>query len=173
MNRKSRIYGHYLSSRCIRINKGGIQSVMTKEVFITMEGIQKGLEDEPILTRASGTYHKLRDKHYIQFEEQAEEGQGGVSNRIIIVSNQVEMKKKGAVDSEMVFDLDRKTEVIYRTSYGTLFFEAQTSRVMVKEEEDKIEVILEYSLFSNDDLISENHTRIRIIPAPMQNTEKV
>ena len=51
---------------------------MTKEVSIMMEGIQKGLEDEPILTIASGTYHVLRDKHYIQFEEQAEEGQGTV-----------------------------------------------------------------------------------------------
>lgn len=145
---------------------------MTKEVSIMMEGIQKGLEDEPILTIASGTYHMLHDKHYIQFEEQAEEGQGTVKNRIKITLDQVEMTKKGAVNSEMVFDLNRKTDIIYRTAYGTLFFEAQTSRITLIEEEDKLEIILAYCLFSNDDLISENCTIIRILPLSREKVEE-
>lgn len=136
---------------------------MTKEVSITMEGIQKGSEDSPVRTTASGTYHMRHDKHYIQFEEQAEEGQGIIKNMIKITLNQVEMTKKGAFNSEMVFDLNHKTEIVYRTSFGTLYFEAQTSKITVNEEEDKLEVLLEYSLFSNDDPISENRTIIRIL----------
>jgi uncharacterized beta-barrel protein YwiB (DUF1934 family) len=135
---------------------------MTKEVSITMEGIQKGLEEEPIITTASGTYHLRQDKHYIQYEEQTE--QGCIRNTVKIALTQVEMTKKGAINSEMEFDLNRRTDVIYRTPYGTLFFEAQTSQITVKEEEDYIEVTLEYNLFSNDDLTSENRTIIRIRP---------
>ncbi len=145
---------------------------MTKQVSIMMEGIQKGLEDSPVLTAASGIYHIRHDKHYIQFEEQAEEGQGSIKNMIKIALNQVEMTKKGAVNSEMVFDLNRKTEIIYRTSFGTLYFEAQTSRINVNEEEDKLEVVLEYCLFSNDELISENCTIIRILPSSSQSVEE-
>ncbi|MDF2908959.1 MAG: hypothetical protein K0R34_4280 [Herbinix sp.] len=145
---------------------------MTKEVSITMEGIQKGLEDSPVLTTASGSYHIRHDKQYIQFDEQAEEGQGSIKNMIKIACNQVEMTKKGAINSEMLFDLNRKTEIIYRTSYGTLFFEAQTSRITVSEEEDKIEVILEYCLFSNDELISENRTTIRILSSSSPGEEE-
>jgi uncharacterized beta-barrel protein YwiB (DUF1934 family) len=91
---------------------------------------------------------------------------------IKIACNQVEMTKKGAINSEMLFDLNRKTEIIYRTSYGTLFFEAQTSRITVSEEEDKIEVILEYCLFSNDELISENRTTIRILSSSSPGEEE-
>ncbi len=145
---------------------------MTKEVSITMEGIQKGLEDSPVLTTASGIYHIRLDKHYIQYEEQAEEEQGRINNMIKIANNRVEMTKKGAINSEMVFDLNGKTEVVYRTSYGTLYFEAQTSRITVDEEEDKLEVVLEYCLFSNDELISENCTIIRILPSPSQSAEE-
>lgn len=145
---------------------------MTREVSITMEGIQKGLEDSPVLTTASGSYHIRQDKQYIQFDEQAEEGQGSIKNMIKIACNQVEMTKKGAINSEMLFDLNRKTEIIYRTSYGTLFFEAQTSRITVSEEEDKIEVILEYCLFSNDELISENRTIIRILSSSLTDEEE-
>ncbi len=145
---------------------------MTKEVSIAMEGIQKGLEDEPVLTMASGTYHMHQDKHYIQFEEQAEEGQGSIKNMIKIALNQVEMTKKGMVNSEMIFDLNRMTDIVYRTSFGNLFFKAQTSKITVNEDEDKLEVILEYCLFSNDDLISENRTIIRILPSPPQDVEE-
>jgi uncharacterized beta-barrel protein YwiB (DUF1934 family) len=145
---------------------------MTKEVSIMMKGIQKGLEDLPVLTTASGIYHIRLDKQYIQFDEQAEEGQGCIKNMIKIARNQVEMTKKGAINSEMVFDLNRKTEIIYRTSYGTLFFEAQTSRIMINEEEDKLEVILEYCLFSNDELISENRTIICILSSSSPDVEE-
>ena len=145
---------------------------MTKEVSIVMEGIQKGSEDSPVLTTASGIYHMHHDKHYIQFEEQEEEGQGIIKNMIKIALNKVEMTKKGTVNSEMVFDLDHKTEIIYRTSFGTLYFEAQTSKITINEEAEKLEVLLEYSLFSNDDSISENRTIIRITSSPSQDIEE-
>lgn len=146
---------------------------MTKVVSITMEGIQKGLEDSPVLTMASGIYHIRNDKHYIHFDEQAEDGLSNIKNMIKISHSQVEMTKKGDVNSEMLFDLNRKTEIIYRTSYGTLFFDAQTSRITVSEEEDKLEAILEYCLFSNDELISENQTIIRILSSSMHEVKEV
>lgn len=138
---------------------------MTKDVSITMKGTQKGMEEAPVLTTAEGSYHLHQNKHYIQYEEQAEEGQGVIKNMIKISPAQVELTKKGAVNSEMIFNINQKTEIVYRTAFGTLFFDAQTSQINIKEEKDRIEVLLEYRLLSKEELISENTTIIRIIPS--------
>ena len=135
---------------------------MTREVSITIEGIQIGAEDSPILITAFGTYHLHNDRHYIQYEEQAEEGSGCIKNMIKIGTKQVEMTRKGAASSEMSFHLERKTEIIYRTPYGSLFFEAQTSQITVLEEENSLVITLTYSLYSKDEHISDNQTIIRV-----------
>ncbi len=135
---------------------------MTKEVSIIIEGVQLGSEEEPIIITASGTYHLHNDKHYIQYEEMSEEGHGSVQNRIKLSMTQVEMIKKSATNSQMSFDLNRRTEIIYQTPYGNLFFEAKTTLLTITETERLIEATLEYSLYSNDEPISDNRTIIRI-----------
>jgi len=135
---------------------------MTKEVSIIIDGVQIGTEEEPIIMTASGTYHLQNDKHYIQYEEPSEDGQGTIKNRIKITPSQVEMTKKGASDSQMNFDLNHSTEIIYQTPYGNLFFEVKTNLLEVIETEKLIEVKLEYTLYSNGDLIAEHRTIIRI-----------
>ncbi|MDF2485809.1 MAG: hypothetical protein K0R46_1977 [Herbinix sp.] len=137
---------------------------MTKEVSITIEGIQLGSEEAPIRMIASGVYHMHKDKHYIQYDEQSEDGQGSIKNMIKIGLTRIEMTKKGAGSSEMTFDLNQTTEVIYCTPYGTLVFEAKTSQITVEEKEEEIVVRLEYSLYTNEAPISDNRTTIRILP---------
>ena len=136
---------------------------MTKEVSITMEGVQLGSEEEPIITTASGTYHLRNGKHYIQYEEKSVEGSKSVKSLIKISMTQVEITKQGAEKSQMNFDLHDMTEIIYQTPYGSLFFEAKTTQLLITEAERLIEVTLEYSLLSNKDTISDNRTIIRIM----------
>lgn len=152
--------------------KKGMVINMTKEVSITIEGTQMGAEEDSVIITASGTYHMHSNKHYIQYEEQAEEGPGIIKNMIKIGPDQVEMTKKGDASSEMNFAINHKTEVIYRTPYGSLFFEARTSQIKVVEEENSIEVTMEYALYSNEDHISDNRTIIRIQPTLTPNVEE-
>lgn len=135
---------------------------MTKEVSITIAGVQLGTDEEPIIMTASGTYHLHNDKHYIQYEERSEEGLGSVKNLIKLSLTRVEMTKQGAAKSQMDFDLNHRTEIIYQTPYGSLYFEARTTRLVITEAESLIEVTLEYSLFSKEEHISDNRTIIRI-----------
>jgi uncharacterized beta-barrel protein YwiB (DUF1934 family) len=146
---------------------------MTKEVVIIIEGTQIGAEESPILMTASGTYHRHHDKHYIQYEEPAEDGQGCIKNMVKIGASQIEMTKKGAASSEMRFDMNNKSEITYQTPYGSLFFESQTSQITIVEEEASIEVAMEYSLYSNNDRISDNRTIIRILSSPSPSVEEV
>lgn len=137
---------------------------MTKEVSVTIEGIQLGTEEEPIISTASGTYHLHNDKHYIQYNETVEDGEGMIKSIIKISRTQIEMTKKGAITSQMTFDLCEMTEAIYQTPFGSLFFEVKTSKIQVEELPGRIEVGLEYSLSSNGELMSDNRTLIKIIP---------
>ncbi len=135
---------------------------MTKEVSIIIEGTQIGIEEEPILITAAGTYHMHNDKHYIQYEELSEDGLGHSKNLIKIGATKIEMTKKGASNSEMSFDLKHITPVIYQTPYGSLCFQAQTAQFTVEETNHTLKVTMEYSLYSNEEHISDNRTIIRI-----------
>ncbi len=135
---------------------------MTKEVSIIIEGTQIGVEEEPILITASGTYHMHNDKHYIQYEELSEDGLGRSKNMIKIGAEKIEMTKRGASSSEMSFDLMHTTPVTYQTPYGSLCFQAQTSQFIVEETNHTLEVTMEYSLYSKEEHISDNRTIIRI-----------
>ncbi len=137
---------------------------MTREVTVRIEGRQMGESgtwDEPIIVTARGSYLELNNKHYIQYEEKTEE-QELVSNMLKITLNRIDMTKKGATKSQMAFDINDVTEVIYQTPYGSLGFEVRTSKLTIEDTPDLINVDLEYALYSKDNHISDNRTAIMI-----------
>ncbi len=139
---------------------------MTKEVSITIEGLQLGSEEEPVITTVSGTYHLHTDRHYIQYDEALEEGGDITKNTIKIALSKIELTKKGTNFSEMIFDLNHTTEAIYHTAFGSLSFDVKTTNIVVEEVPDKIQVKLSYTLSSNDSLVSGNQITISIVSMP-------
>lgn len=135
---------------------------MTKEVLITIEGQQIGSEDAPIIETALGTYHFKDGKHYIQYEEMFEEQQATSKNIIKIAPTKVVLTKKMIHSSEMVFDLKEVTQTVYYTSYGDLTLDINTSSIILKEEEDRIELNMKYALSTEDAHVSDNSIRITI-----------
>ena len=138
---------------------------MTKEVTVKVEGTQlgeAGVWEDPILLTARGSYHELNDRHYVQYEEETEEGRKLIRNMLKISLNRIEMTKKGAAVSQMTFDVNDITQASYQTPYGSLTFEVRTSKLTVEETKEQLEVRLEYALYSNDIHISDNRTMIKI-----------
>ncbi len=139
---------------------------MTKEVLISIQGVQLGSKEEPIRMTALGSYHFTNGTHYIQYEECATEDQERSKNTIKISSEKVELSKKGAAASQMTFHLSHIEQAIYQTPYGSLSLETNTHSIRLQESNDKIEVGLQYSLFSDAKLMSEHELNIVIIPEP-------
>lgn len=135
---------------------------MKKEVSITIEGLQLGTEEEPVVTTTVGTYHLYNDKHYIQYEEPTENGVGTTKTTLKIGLTKVELSKKGSASSVMTFDLNEMTQAIYQTQFGNLFFEVKTSEITVQESEEFIDVDLKYVLFTNEVYLSDNQIKLRI-----------
>lgn len=135
---------------------------MTKDVFVKIEGFQSG-EQESIETKVQGVYHFTNGKHYIQYNEKLSEANVISRNTIKIAPSQVILSKKVRDNSQMVFDLFEITQTTYQTPYGNLTFDIKTSSIKLKEEADKIELIMDYSLSADDNHVSDNNIVITII----------
>lgn len=136
---------------------------MIKHVIVTIEGLQPGTDETPIVLTYNGTCHLHNDKYYVQYDEIPEDG-GSIKNMIKFSQTQLEMTKKGSGDSQLSFDLEKDTQAIYRTPYGSLCFDIQTSDIRLNESEEQIEVKLKYSLYTEGASLSDHITAIRIVP---------
>lgn len=138
---------------------------MTKEVTIKIKGIQLGMEEEFLTLTAPGIYHLTNGKHYIQYDEKLEDNPAVLRNTLKISSSSVLLIRKAGQQnqhSRMLFELNETTQTTYPTPYGNLPLDIKTKSIRLAEASDNIEVILEYSLYSDDSPLSDNVLSILI-----------
>ena len=132
---------------------------MTKDVLITIRGIQKmngdSNEDEPIETITPGEYYFRNGKHYILYEEVQEGMTEATKCMIKIGADSVDLSKKGASGVHMVFQKDKKTRTSYQTPYGSLMLGFDSRVIRVLEAEDTLHLKLEYDLEVDDEHLAE------------------
>lgn len=135
---------------------------MTKEVVVTIEGLQLGENNDRIATKASGLYQFQNEKHYIRYDEMIEGVEGAIKNIIKIAPDQVSISKKGAANTTMTFQLGEVTSTNYHTPYGTLLLQIKTTQMRVEEDADQIDIHLEYTISADENILSRNRTLIKI-----------
>ena len=137
---------------------------MTKEVIITIKGLQAGPDSdgEPIEMITTGEYFYKNNKHYILYEEVMEGETITNKNRVKIASGHVELTKSGLVSVQMVFEENQKTVSHYNTPYGTLLMGIEAKTVSVQETEDEINVAITYALELNEEHAADCDIKINI-----------
>ena len=111
---------------------------MKKNVVITVRGLQAEVDaDAPIEVISAGTYMRKEKTHYLSYEE-ADENGNITNNRIKITENAIEMVKKGAVATQMMFLLGEKQYACYTTPFGDLTLGITTKAISVTEENDGV-----------------------------------
>ena len=135
---------------------------MTKEILIAIKGVQEGLEEEPVVLTATGSYHLTKAWHYIQYVERLSEEQPVIKSNIKISPQQVILTKSGVHFSQMIFDLNEVTQTSYNTPYGNLILDILTKSIQVEESTEKIEATMEYSLMESGKHLSNNKIYILI-----------
>ena len=95
---------------------------MTKEVIITIRGLQDGpqTDGEPIEMITTGEYFYKNNKHYILYEEVMEGETSTTKNRIKVAPGMMELNKSGVVNVNMSFEEHKKNITHYYTPYGCL-----------------------------------------------------
>ena len=123
---------------------------MTKDVLITMKGVQRmdGQEDETeILTR--GNYYWKNGKHYLLFESQMSESMAPVKMKVKIAPGCLDILMSGEVSTHLVFQENQPHRANYVTPMGTIVIDMEASKVLLEESEDRICLEFDYTLDLN------------------------
>lgn len=139
---------------------------MTKDVIISITGLQYEVSGgEAIEVISQGEYYYRNNKHFIKYEEVAEEDAAGgklIQSILKITPERVEMTKKGASNVHMLFELGKSHMTYYSTPYGDLMLGITTRSIEVTEEESLILVTLIYGLDINYEFVSDCTLTIKI-----------
>ena len=135
---------------------------MTKDVLVTVSGMQTDIEDTPIELVTVGMYYFKNGKHYILYEEQAQEQDPVTKNTVKFYDGHFEMIKRGGANSFLVFEKGQKTSSIYNTPFGPLQIDALTKELDIKESEDELQVYVKYNLDINHSFISECDVHFKV-----------
>ncbi len=138
---------------------------MTKEVIVSIAGLQYESEQEAIEVISLGEYYFRNGKHFVLYDELLD--QESVPNKTVrctlkIAKNQVELTKKGESASHMVFELGKSHMNYYSTPYGDLMIGVTTKSIEVVEREKELIVELLYGLDINYQYVSECNLTIKI-----------
>ncbi len=137
---------------------------MTKEVLITICGLQNGpdADGEPIEMTTAGEYYYKNGKHYVLYEEVMEGENKPTKNRIKIAPGLLELTKSGVVNVHMLFEENCKNITHYYTPYGVLQMGLDTKLVHIEEEENEMQVAVDYALEINQEFAADCNIRISI-----------
>ncbi|MGN0417721.1 DUF1934 domain-containing protein [Anaerostipes faecalis] len=127
---------------------------MTKDVLINISGLQVDVDsDEPIEVMTTGAYYLKNGKHYILYDEIAEDHEV-IKNILKIGPQTVELTKKGGSSSHMVFEKGKENLSYYDTPFGSLLLGVNTSSIEWKEQENHMKLRVNYDLTINSDHVS-------------------
>lgn len=129
---------------------------MTKDVIITIKGLQFDIQDQlPLEVITAGYYYFKNDKHYIIYDELSVETGEETSNIIKIGNNRVDIIKKGANSAHMVFEPGKKNISYYTTPFGDLLIGVNTLDIRSQETALNIDVEIGYALEMNYSHVSD------------------
>ncbi len=135
---------------------------MTRDVLITISGMQFDIEEKPIELVTVGTYYRKNGKHYVLYEEQTEDNGQVTKNIVKFYDGHFEMTKKGGNNSFLLFNREKKTSTIYQTVAGPIQIDAVTRDLSIEETEDELLVNVKYALDINYNFISECEVNFKV-----------
>lgn len=125
-----------------------------QNIKLTITGIQKDIDTEPVVQNMQGLLTRRGDSIYIQYTEEE-----GLPCMMKITSSRVEIKRGGANGSLLFFEKDAVCRTYYDTPSGKLEAEFRTGKIEVRQNPVKtaadIQVSAEYLLLINGEKVSD------------------
>jgi uncharacterized beta-barrel protein YwiB (DUF1934 family) len=130
---------------------------MTEDILVSVKGLHTlaGADEDEIEVFAAGKYYYRNGKHYILYDEMAEDSGETIKNRII--------QKKGAVNTTMTFERGQKSTTWYNTPMGGMYAGIQVNEMKVLEQENLLEIGIEYELELNYEHVADCSIQIRVM----------
>ena len=141
---------------------------MTKDVLIAIKGMQfEGAEDpEEIEVIQKGQYYERNGSHYLMYDEPVEGSSEIIKNRIKFKENEVQVAKKGAVNTTLTFTKNEKNMTNYATPFGNLVIGIDTQRINLEMTESKMDIKVDYALDINYEFLADCKISIAVTSPP-------
>lgn len=138
---------------------------MTEEVLVSVKGLHtmEQSEENEIEMISAGRYYNKNGKHYILYEESIDGIPEIVKSCIKLQNGRMEVKKKGPLESQMVFERDKKNTSWYYTPYGNMMAGIEVTDMKVSETNDLIEVNVDYSLEMNYEHMADCSIQVKVM----------
>ncbi|MDY3249016.1 MAG: DUF1934 domain-containing protein [Candidatus Choladocola sp.] len=138
---------------------------MTEDIIVSVKGLHtmENVDEEEIEVISAGKYYFKNGKHYILYEEMAEGSNEAIQNRITLRDGILEVRKKGPVSANMVFERGRKNMSWYNTPFGNLLAGVDVVSMEVTEEENLLEAVVQYELEVNYERVADCRIQIRVM----------
>lgn len=128
---------------------------MTKDILVSIKGLQlldestEESREEQLEVITNGSYFQREGKHYIKYDEVIEGMDGKIQNLIKINSDSMEVTKRGLSNAHMIFEEHKKNVTYYDTPFGNLLVGISATNIDVKEDQNHIDVQVNYVLEIN------------------------
>lgn len=141
---------------------------MTKDVLIAIKGMQfEGATDpEEIEVIQRGQYYERNGSHYLLYDEPVEGTSDIIKNRIRFKENEVQVAKKGAVNTTLTFTKNEKNMTNYATPFGNLIVGIDTQRIALELSEQKMDIKVDYALDINYEFLADCKISIKVSALP-------
>ena len=142
---------------------------MAKDVLVSVKGTQfiDG-EKDSVEVITSGAWYEKNGKQYLLYEETYEGMQVTTKNTVKITPEIVEVTKKGAISSRMVYELGKQHMSDYTTPMGLIVLGITTKDIFVEADQDKLHLELKYAMEMNGQFVTDS---ILEITATVRGTE--
>lgn len=136
---------------------------MTKDVILSICGFQFDTGgDEPVEVITGADYFFKNGKHYVLYDDMMPESGEEVKNIIKLASNCVEVIRKGAQSTHMVFEMNKKNMTYYATPFGQFLIGIHTTNIDYHEDDLNIEAKINYALEVNENHLSDCEITVNI-----------
>ncbi|MGI6117333.1 MAG: DUF1934 domain-containing protein [Bilifractor sp.] len=137
---------------------------MTKEVLVTVTGVQSADGQGPIELVVPGRYYFRGGIHYLYYEECVDDSGEITRNFIRFSRDRADVRKKGLVGVNLLFVPGKKTVAPYRTPFGELRTEVYATEIILEESEEKIDYTIHYALSIAGETMEDCQVRLQIVP---------
>lgn len=129
---------------------------MTKDVIVSVTGTQFSLDnmEEPVEVITKGNYYKKNNKHYVMYDELID-GEYPTKNMMKFDESCFNLTRSGAVNSNMIFEENKRTISNYVTPFGTLVIGIDSSKVNIEEKKEEINIDIDYAIDVNSEYLAD------------------
>ncbi len=124
---------------------------MTKDVLVSVRGLQMSEvnNEDSLETISPASYYKKNGHHYLVYDEVAEGFDKTTHNIMKFNEDLLDLTKKGLINVHMIFEEEKSNLTSYHTPFGDVMIGIDTDSIQLTEEDDHIQLLVDYALEAN------------------------